>query len=622
MERHGSIRVWPAVVGLGVLLVALVAALAVAITQELSDSHDREIRDVAIQRAALANELAAGLPELTLAKMRNGFTAEEIDSVTAAVARLEETQPVVGIAIFNRNRELVYPPAPRGIDFRLPAGMNRALAGEPAVERLREGSAGDSAAIEASVPIRAPDGNVIGVLAMALDEDELRSSQGDDRKRVFITLIAAAVLLWLVLLPLLLRLAPVVAPLVSPQRWRMRRGIRRALTAGELELHYQPKIELGSGLCSAAEALVRWRREDRLVSPGEFLPYVEDGPLLRDLTAFVLDRAAADAAQWRGAGHDLGVAVNLSPLSLLDEELPARVEATLERHGIEPSLLTVEVTERAVPEDPSRVELVMTRLEDMGVSISVDDFGTGHGSLARLHALPIREVKIDRSFVNRMTADERPFVEAIATMARALGLKVVAEGVEDLATRELVAASGCDSAQGFFFCRPLPPAAFLAWLDSPHANDMAALEEAGIVLDGASVEHLVEGARRVTGADVAWLARVQEERFSFETVRGDDSLWRAQEGKTVELPELYCSRMIHGEIPNAITDTRENPNTRDLAASGDITSYVGVPVRLPDGRLYGSLSAAGRIRRRHEPETVRILALLARRIGDLVASGA
>jgi EAL domain-containing protein (putative c-di-GMP-specific phosphodiesterase class I) len=495
--------------------------------------------------------------------------------------------------------------------------MSRALAGDAAVERLGQG---DSATIEASVPIRAPDGTVIGVLAMALDEDELRSSQGDDRKRVFITLIAAAILLWLVLLPLLLRLAPVVAPLVSRQRWRTRRGIRHALTAGELELHYQPKIDLESGLPSAAEGLLRWRREDRLVPPGEFLPYVEGGALLRKLTDFVLDRAAANAAEWRAAGHDLGVAVNLSPLSLIDQELPARVEATLQRHGIEPSCLTVEVTERAVLEESSRVESVMTRLGEMGVSISVDDFGTGHGSLARLHTFPIREVKIDRSFVNRMTSDERPFVEAIATMARALGLKVTAEGVEDLATRELVAASGCDSAQGFFFCRPLPPAAFLAWLHSPHASDSAALQEAGIVLDGASVEDLVEGARRVTGAEVAWLARVEEERFTFETVRGDESIWRAQEGMSVGLPELYCSRMINGEIPNAITDTRENPNTRDLAASGDITSYVGVPVRLPGGGLYGSLSAAGRTPRRHEPETVRVLTLLAGRIADLIAS--
>lgn len=449
---------WPIVIGFGVVLVALVAVAGLLITHQVNRTADREVRRVAVQRAQLANELATGLPGLTPLKLRSGFTGAESAAVTEAVERLSRTQPLVGISIFDRDRRLVYP-AGVPVSLRLPKGMDRALAGSTSVEEVHYS---DEPVLEAAVPIHAANGDVIGVLAVDLDENELREETGHETRRLFAWIVGAAVVLWLLLLPFLRRLARAAKPYLSLDRRRAVRAVKHALATDAVEVHYQPKVFVADGAPCGAEALVRVRSHGRLLAPGEFLRHIEGTRLLRDLTRRVLDCAAADAVGWRARGHDMGVAVNLAPDDLTDA-LPALVEQSLARHGLDAHALTLEVTELAVLDDPEGAMAVLDRLVALGVTLSLDDFGTGHSSLVRLDRFPVREVKIDRSFISRM-AEGDPVPGAIATLAGSLGLSAVAEGVEDAATLELLRKTECQAAQGFLFCRPVPLDELMEWL--------------------------------------------------------------------------------------------------------------------------------------------------------------
>jgi diguanylate cyclase (GGDEF)-like protein len=235
-----------------------------------------------------------------------------------------------------------------------------------------------------------------------------------------------------------------------------------------LEVHYQPKADLPGGEVRAVEALVRWRDPVRgLVPPGEFMPVVEQTGLLRPLTLHVLDTALRDAARWAAAGRPLVVAVNLSARSLQPDLLEA-LRTVLARHRVPPDRLTLEITESALIEDPARAALVCEEVAALGVRLSVDDFGTGWSSLSYLARLPVSEVKVDRSFVSRMTRDPRDLavVRSVVDLGHRLGLQVVAEGVEDQDAWDAVVAVGCDTVQGFFLTRALPAHELDAWLDA------------------------------------------------------------------------------------------------------------------------------------------------------------
>lgn len=238
--------------------------------------------------------------------------------------------------------------------------------------------------------------------------------------------------------------------------------VRDALEHGDLDLHFQPLVDLRSGRVHGAEALLRWDR----MRPDQFLPAVERSALMAPLTDFVLDRALAAAASWRAAGDELGVSVNLATSNLVEYDLPARVLAALRRHGVPAHALTLEITETAALADSLMADEVVARLEEAGIALSIDDFGTGHSSLGRIARFPIREVKIDRSFVREMHRAKLPIVKTTIELAHALGLRVVAEGIEDAETLESLRALGCDVAQGYHLSRPLAPAAFSDWLKS------------------------------------------------------------------------------------------------------------------------------------------------------------
>jgi diguanylate cyclase (GGDEF)-like protein len=255
----------------------------------------------------------------------------------------------------------------------------------------------------------------------------------------------------------------------SAERLSLVSDLRHALHHGGLAVHYQPQIDLTDGNVYGAEALVRWDHPTRgRLQPDEFIAIAEHTGLVRRLTHVVLDDALAECRRWWDRGHRVRVSVNVSARALVEPTLPDDVAASLARHHLPATALCVEVTESSIMADPKRAIEVLERIQATGVTIAVDDFGTGYSSLAYLKGLPVRELKIDKSFVLTMRdqATDSAIVQTIVDLARNLDLAVCAEGVEDAEVAELLRQKGCDLAQGYHYARPLPADAFLAWIDA------------------------------------------------------------------------------------------------------------------------------------------------------------
>ena len=259
----------------------------------------------------------------------------------------------------------------------------------------------------------------------------------------------------------------------SAERLQLLGELRAAIGAGELVLHYQPKVDVASQRVIGVEALVRWQHPVHgLLGPAEFVPLAERTGAIGDLTRWVLDNALAQARAWRDAGQDLTMAVNLAAPNIADATLPDAVAALLERHGVPGDRLECEISEHTVMADPRRAMAILERLRGLGVKLSLDDFGTGHSSLSYLKRLPLDEVKIDRSFVMGMTEDDNDaaIVRTTIDLARNLGLDVVAEGVESDTILRNLSDLSCDIAQGFYLSRPLPAAELDGWLAARAAS--------------------------------------------------------------------------------------------------------------------------------------------------------
>jgi diguanylate cyclase (GGDEF)-like protein len=244
-------------------------------------------------------------------------------------------------------------------------------------------------------------------------------------------------------------------------------SIRRALDAGEIVLHYQPKIEVGTGRIIGAEALARWQHPTRgLLPPSEFIPVLERTSLVHPFNSYVLTHALQQARVWMDNLYPIPVAVNVTARCLLDPAFPEEVAQGLLAAGVPGQLLCIEITEGTIIANPEATIDVLRRVRALGVRTSIDDFGTGYASMANLKILPVDEVKVDRSFVHDMAlsdADEVMVGSAIH-LGHDLGLTVVAEGVEDQATLDALADLGCDVAQGYYFAQPLDPATFSSWV--------------------------------------------------------------------------------------------------------------------------------------------------------------
>ena len=257
----------------------------------------------------------------------------------------------------------------------------------------------------------------------------------------------------------------------SASRLTLRGELRRAIDGDELELFYQPKVNFGVRDNVHVEALVRWRHPYRgLVGPDDFIPLSEQSGLIKPLSQWVLNAALQQCQTWRQGGLEVVVSINLSMRNLQDPDLPAMLEQALARWQADPSWLNVEITESVLMANPTRAMEVLTRLNDVGIELSIDDFGTGYSSLSYLKRLPVAELKIDKSFVLDMGHDENDMVIVRSTidLGHNLGLRVVAEGVEDGQAWDHLASLGCDAAQGFHMGRPMAAADFERWLrESP-----------------------------------------------------------------------------------------------------------------------------------------------------------
>jgi diguanylate cyclase (GGDEF)-like protein len=243
--------------------------------------------------------------------------------------------------------------------------------------------------------------------------------------------------------------------------------VRPALEAGEFVLHYQPKVDLRTGRTTSVEALVRWLHpEHGLIAPVQFIPLIEQTSLVGPVALHVIDQALAQNARWRKLDLHISMAVNLSARNLLDPELPNQIQSLLERHETEPTTLTVEVTESATMADPDRAVRVLTALREMGVGVSIDDYGTGHASFTYLTELPASEIKIDRSFVSGMceSARDEAIVRSTIDIARHLDLHVVAEGIETREVWERLESLGCTTGQGYLISKPVDGDELTTWL--------------------------------------------------------------------------------------------------------------------------------------------------------------
>ena len=258
---------------------------------------------------------------------------------------------------------------------------------------------------------------------------------------------------------------------------RLQSDLRRAVELNQFELYYQPKVDGRGNRLSGVEALVRWNHPELgLIGPTQFIGLAERFGMIVRLGDWILDEACRQIAQWRAQGVVMPVAVNLSVMQLREGDFVERVEQTLARHAVPASLLLCEITESVAMEDIRATHRTFEGLARAGVFLSIDDFGTGYSSLSHLRKLPARQVKIDRSFVQDLQSkdDARAVVDAVIRLAHALGLSVVAEGVENEAQRDILQAMGCDELQGFLYSHPMPAARLQEWLALRDAERPAA----------------------------------------------------------------------------------------------------------------------------------------------------
>ena len=297
----------------------------------------------------------------------------------------------------------------------------------------------------------------------------------------------------------------------SAERLALGGELRRAVDNSELLLHFQPKLDMRSGTLVGVEALVRWQHPLRgFLPPGEFIPLAEQTGLIYALTQWVLEAALRQHQAWREMGLDIPVAVNLSRRTLHDPRLPELVAQLLAQYAVPPSALVLEITESSLMADPQRAGENLTELRALGVRMSIDDFGTGYSSLDSLKDLSVDELKIDRSFVQAMATDARAraIVRAIIDLADALELRVVAEGVEDRAAWDVLAGLGCDTAQGYFLCRPIAAAELEAWIADISQSWLDVAQKSRV--EDALQERIRGRGARLT-AEEEFLARKQAE---------------------------------------------------------------------------------------------------------------
>ena len=280
----------------------------------------------------------------------------------------------------------------------------------------------------------------------------------------------------------------------SRERLTMETALHKALERNELVLHYQPKVDVRTARMVGVEGLMRWKRDGKLIPPGDFIPLAEESGLIVPMSEWAIREAAQQAHAWQlSMGFKDKIAVNLPSRLFQRHDIVEQIHSAVAACGIDQSFIELEITETGLMQDLKGVVPILQRLNDDGVQISVDDFGTGYSSLAYLTSLPISELKIDRSFVHGLgdTVQSTAVVTAIIALARSLGLRVIAEGVETVAQMEALHRLGCHMMQGFLFCRPLPADEVQQWIETTVLPRKAPWIRAAEALPGASQSHPV-----------------------------------------------------------------------------------------------------------------------------------
>jgi EAL domain-containing protein (putative c-di-GMP-specific phosphodiesterase class I) len=451
-------------------LLAMLAAVALAVTTALAFEVD-SILARSVNRSAIENasEDARLIVDLGLAAALADGRLSNADRIAARkeIAAARETHPLVAVDVWAADGRVVFAAPPGAVGGR--SAMPRSVGHALTTGRTADGPArtpNGAPAIEVAVPVKALRRPMVANFSFS--RREIDKNIGQAKRRLLVVVGGAALIVYLALLPLLALLVRTLPAPGDPERERALQELRDALARDELCVHYQPKVDLSTDAIEGVEALVRWRHPARgLLGPAAFLPLAESEPdLMSALTATVFDKAASDCRRWLDDGYEMPVAVNVAAPSLLDDDLVELIRATLDRHRLDPQMLTVEITESAVMRRDSLARL--ERLRDAGVRISIDDFGTGHSSLARLRALPLHELKVDRSFVGTLVVDarDRAIVQLVVELGRNLGLHVVAEGVEDEAAVEILRELGCSSIQGFVIAPPRESSDLQAWAEA------------------------------------------------------------------------------------------------------------------------------------------------------------
>jgi EAL domain-containing protein (putative c-di-GMP-specific phosphodiesterase class I) len=457
-----------------VLLAIGVGGLAYAVSAiSSSDIRDEQIsaareRAVLLAQAAYAPALRSRLAELDAAELR---------PLDRAALAAKQSGDLTSLAVWDRRGRIVYATDHGQIDriYRKPEAVVQALAGDTVVTTPSSPTSPvdqtQGKQIQVVVPLYGADTKTPhAAFELHVPYAPVEAEISRRTNRINLILLGGAVLFLAGMWPRLLAASRALREREDPRRRSVLRELRAAIEHQQLELHYQPKVDLRTGEIASVESLVRWQHPKQgLIGPDRFLPYAAGSELIGPLTVHLIELALRDCAGWRSRGVEAGVDVNLDVANVLDPQLPKEVERLLAKWELPARALGFELTEAAIQADPDKAAGVMRELAAMGARLAIDDFGTGYSSLAVLREMPVREIKIDRSFVAGLTtstADES-IVRSTIGLAHDLDLGTVAEGVEDERTLRRLAELGCDQAQGYYFSRPLALEALLAWFEQP-----------------------------------------------------------------------------------------------------------------------------------------------------------
>jgi EAL domain-containing protein (putative c-di-GMP-specific phosphodiesterase class I) len=478
--RDAKMRLRPGFLATFTVLLVVVSGGVGYLVQNLLSS---DIRNEQIGAARERTELLAQSAFApALARKLHGRTASQLVHFDEAALAAQRTGDIQSLAVWDTKGQIIYATDHGQIDkiYRLPDAVSQALTGKTvSLVQLHPTSPidkSDGKQIQVAVPLYGKGHRPQAAFEIHVPYGPIAQEITRRTRRIDFVLLGAALLFMAALWPRLLAASRALKEQTDPKRKQLLAELRTAIDDEQLELHYQPKVDLRTGAVASVEALLRWNhpKQGRL-APAAFLPAASGSDLMGPLTVHLIELALRDCAAWRANGVTAGVSVNLSEANVLDEQLPHEVDRLLAKWDLPSKSIGFELTEAAIQADPEKAGVVLRGLADRGVRLGLDDFGTGYSSLAVLRDLPIREIKIDRAFTNGLTSSpaDETIVRSTIGLAHDLDLTVTAEGVEDEDTLRHLAELGCDEAQGYFFSKPLDLAALLVWFEQPIIDGQA-----------------------------------------------------------------------------------------------------------------------------------------------------